>query len=215
MSSRRLLALSLILPGLAVAGCGDAGPQRTEVREVDAFSRVDVDGSTDVRIRVGGARSVKVRAPESIVGDVRTDVTEGVLRIERDDDAGFTFGDDGPVVVEVTTPSLEELLSEGSSDIKLEGVRGKSLFVRLSGSGDLTARGSVERLDVRVSGSGDLELSDLRTTRQRLEISGSGDADVRADEALEVVVSGSGDVRYRGGARVTRRVDGSGDVGPA
>jgi hypothetical protein len=41
---------------------------------------------------------------------------------------------------------------------------------------------------------------------------GSGDADVRADERLDVTVDGSGDVRYHGRPALTQSVDGSGDL---
>jgi hypothetical protein len=45
-------------------------------------------------------------------------------------------------------------------------------------------------------------------------VGGSGDADVRADERLDVDVDldGSGDVRFHGDAALTQHVDGSGEL---
>jgi len=68
---------------------------------------------------------------------------------------------------------------------------------------------------------GDLKAADSRTPRfepdsksgdATIKIYGSGDADVFADEKLDVHVAGSGDVTYKGNAQVSSSIAGSGRV---
>ena len=59
---------------------------------------------------------------------------------------------------------------------------------------------------------GDADLVGLRAREAHVKVGGSGDADVRADQTLDVVLDGSGDVRYHGDPALTKRDDGSGDL---
>jgi hypothetical protein len=66
-----------------------------------------------------------------------------------------------------------------------------------------------------MDGSGDAELGDLTARGAKVAVGGSGDADVRADDRLDVSVDGSGDVEYHGEPSLTKHLDGSGDLSQA
>ena len=210
---RSALLLPIALAGLALAGCAfeDDGPRRTQTRDVAAFTRIESDGAVDLRLRVGEPRRVQVRAGEKVIGDVATEVRDGTLHVTFDH--GGWGGSD--VVVEATVPKLEGIELSGSGDVEADGIEADAFELSSEGSADIVLTGTAAALDVELEGSGDADLADLEARTARVSVSGSGGADVSADERLDVSVDGSGDVRYHGDPVLTERVDGSGDLSRA
>jgi hypothetical protein len=210
---RALLLIPAVIAALALAGCsvGDDGPRTTQTRDVAAFTRVQNSDSVDVRVHAGERRRVVVLAGEKVIDDVRTEVRDGTLQVTYDHD-GFGGGD---VTVEAWVPKLTGIEVSGSGDVDADGLRADAFEVRSDGSADIGLAGTVDRLAVDLSGSGDADTSGLAARQARVIVDGSGDAEVRADERLEISVDGSGDVRYHGDPAVTQQVDGSGDVSHA
>ena len=207
---RALLLVPAAVAAVLVSGCtiGDDGPTTTRTRDVGAFTRIENDGSVDVRLHVGKAQKVRVSAGEKVIDDVGTEVRDGALRLTFDHD-GFG-GDD--VVVDVSVPKLAAIKVSGSGDIDADGIDADAFDVRSDGSADIALAGTANSFDVEMNGSGDADLAGLKTNQARVALHGSGDADVRADDRLEVSVEGSGDVRYHGNPELTQHVDGSGDL---
>jgi Putative auto-transporter adhesin, head GIN domain len=210
---RSIILLPAALAALALVGCGfaDDGPRRTQTRDVDAFTRVASDSSVELRLHVGEPRQVRVRAGEKVIDDVGTEVRDGTLHVTFDHE-GWGGND---VVVEASVPKLEGIAVEGSGDVEADGIDAATLEVSSEGSADIVLTGSAAALDVEVDGSGSADLADLRARAARVKVRGSGDADVRADERLDVDVDGSGSVRYHGDPELTQRVEGSGDLSRA
>jgi hypothetical protein len=217
-------ALALLSAGLlsamVVTGCGvrvDHGPSVSSTRSVAAFERLDVQGSTDVDVRVGNHTSVVVRGDKDAVAQVRTVVRDGTLVVERDhhDDDGSTIVLGGHHLrVDVVVPRLSAVAVHGSGDVDLDlgSARPDALDVTVEGSGDVSADGAVRALRASVQGSGDLDFADLRAADADVSVQGSGDADVHADATLHAAIDGSGDISYTGDPRVTSDLEGSGDL---
>jgi hypothetical protein len=162
----------------------------------------------DLNLRVGDPRAVNVRAGEKVIGDIRTEVRDGTLYVSYDGPSVR----DGRLLVEASTPSVEAIAITDAADVVVDGLAGDALDLRVSGAGDIDARGRVERLTVDASGSGDADLAELAADDATVELSGSGDVDVRAIDRLAAEVSGAGDLAYRGDPRVRRQVSGSGEI---
>ena len=201
-----------VIPLFALAACQafEPGVKVLETRSTPPFSRIEVQGSTNLHVQVGAPLGLTVRAPEDSIAEVVTEVRGDTLVIRRADDAS-TWWDGGDVAV--TVPSLEELHLSGSADAAIEGPDGGRLVVSISGSGDVEARGRVDRVEASVTGSGDLDLGGLVADEALVTVDGSGDAVVWAESLVEVYITGSGKVRVRGRPSVSRVVtDGSGRV---
>jgi hypothetical protein len=207
---RSALLLPIALAGLALAGCAfeDDGPRRTQTRDVGAFTRIESAGAVDLRLRVGEPRRVQVRAGEKVIADVSTEVRDGTLHVTFDH-RGWGGSD---VVVEASVPKLEGIALSGSGDVEADGIEADAFELSSEGSADIVLTGTAAALDVELEGSGDADLADLEARTARVSVSGSGGADVSADQRLDVSVDGSGDVRYHGNPVLTDRVDGSGDL---
>lgn len=212
MSSPRslLLLFAGAAAALALAGCdfADDGPRTTQTRDVAAFTQIDNRGSVDVRLHVGEQQHVKVWAGEKVINDVRTEVHNGTLEIAFDHHG---WGGNN-VVVEASVPKLAGIEASGSGDIDADGIKTRAFEVRSDGSADIALSGAAEALRVSLNGSGDADLADLNAKQATVAVSGSGNADVRADDRLMVEVDGSGDVRYHGSPELTQHVDGSGGL---
>lgn len=210
--------------GPAVAGSGDVTSQN---RSVPAFDRIDIGGEYEVLVRVGAGRSVVLEGDDNLLPLIRTEVRNGTLHIESDED----LEPRDEIRIDIGVETLNAIHSGGSSDVAVRDVRSSAFDVGVSGSsevvangefGDLSAsisgsgeihmHGTADAIDGDVSGSGELDLLQVRARAARIDVSGSGDATVHVSDRLDASVSGSGDVRYRGRPSVDADVSGSGSV---
>jgi hypothetical protein len=198
-----LLLLSAGLLSATVAtGCGvtvDDGPAVREARSVAPFQRIYVDGSPDVDVVLGDHTKVVVRGGRDSVAEVRTEVRDGTLHVDRESHDTLVLGEDGPRVL-VEIPRLDGAAIHGSGDIDIDlaGRAADRLDLSVEGSGDVSASGAVEALDASVDGSGDLDLGHLHVAR-----------------TLRARIDGSGDIEYAGHPQVTSDLAGAGELSRA
>jgi hypothetical protein len=191
-------------------GARGSGVAASQTRVLAPFRRVDLAGSNNVTIRVGGRQSVVVHADDNLLRRITTVVREGTLVIGN---TPGSFSATSPMSVEIRVPSLSVLKLSGSGGIDAEGVRSSNLIVSLSGSGVLRAAGRAANLDVRLGGSGDIQLDRLAARDALAVMSGSGRILVLATNRLDASVSGSGSIVYIGHPTyLTKSVTGSGAV---
>lgn len=187
-----------------------SGVAATQVRHLPAFDRVELAGSNNLVVRVGGTQAVVVRGDDNLLDRVTTTVRSRSL-VVGSTPGGFTAH--SPTSVDVTVPALEAVSLTGSGTVVIDGFEGKSLGVSLPGSGTFTGTGSATRLDVMVSGSGTAQFTRLVAEDVHAVVSGSGSVFVTATARLDAEVSGTGSILYSGHPRdVVRRVTGTGAI---
>ena len=187
----------------------------SESRQTEPFHAVSFEGSWTVDVIVGKEQSVTLEGDKDILALVKTDVTDGRLRIklEQRRPSLFRWHDVGNLTAHIVVPQLTAFTLRGSGNASIVGLKGGTTQFDLSGSGDLTAKGWLDGLALVVNGSGQVDLSDLVAAKASATINGSGDATVHPGESLAAMVNGSGNVSYLGdGARVTSVIHGSGQV---
>jgi len=226
------LAAALGLATLALAGCGLASGGRTvtEDRAIPAeVTAVELAGTGTVNLTAGTDPSLRVTAGENVIDRVVTEVDGSVLRLDlRGTFTGYT----GPLVYDVSLPTVTALTLVGSGTINAAVDPGESLVLTLDGSGEVTVReietarltvvlsgsgtittsGSALTADLRLDGSGAVRAANLEAGEATAEVAGSGRIDVTATGTLLAIVSGSGTITFAGDARVTEEISGSGDV---
>jgi hypothetical protein len=94
------------------------------------------------------------------------------------------------------------------------GVDCDYFLAKILGSGEVAVGGVCGGAEVTLSGSGDFWGRDLNALETDVEIKGSGDAEVWAEDYLKATIMGSGDIRYRGTPAVDQSIFGSGRVRP-
>jgi hypothetical protein len=207
-------SLGLALAPLAAhAGWGSGtsgdGKKVTQQRTVGEFKAVRLEGSLDVRVKVGAPTGVAVTIDENLQPLVETTLDGDTLVVATTGSTSYR----GEGRVELSTPSLRAFTIQGSGDAVIDGGQG-DLELSVEGSGDLSWRGAAGRLSVDVAGSGDVALAGTADLAI-LEVAGSGDIKARelAARSAEVGVAGSGDVEVTlAGGTLVARVAGSGDV---
>ena len=178
-------------------------------RELTDFHTVEIVGSMDAVIVSGESVSCNVKGDDNLVPLVKTAVTNNTLEISTKG----SYSTKSPLIVYLTMPALDEARIIGSGDMTISDVTKDKVVLTISGSGDITATGSVEVLEAVVSGSGDLSLQNLQADHVNITINGSGDAEVWANQSISAQVNGSGDIIYTGNpAKVITQVNGSGDI---
>lgn len=214
-----LLAGLALVAALAVAvtllisagdpGATGSGATATDTRPLPAFTAVDLAGTNQLTVRVGGTQQVTVRADENLLDQVVTEVHDGVLVVS--DRGSFTTR--GPMSVEVTVPSLQAATLSGTGQVTVTGVAGEAFAARLSGTGTLIVSGSAQRVDASIPGDGALTLGSLLATDATVSIEGTGSATVHVTRNLDATVSGTGSIVYTGHpSSVIRNVTGVGSV---
>lgn len=201
-----LLAWDRHLPGTQLRG---NGIEATQTRALNRFTKLDLAGSNNVIVTVGGRQSVVIHADSNLLRRVTTSVHAGTLVI------GTTgsFSTRSPMSVVVTVPALTSAELSGSGMMTISGVRAALLTVSLPGSGILRASGTATRLEVTLSGSGEALLTQLTAGQVRASVAGSGLIKVTATASLYAAISGSGAISYSGNpGRVTTSITGSGAV---
>lgn len=167
-----------------------SGVAASQVRPLPAFDRIELAGSNNVVVHVGGRQSVVVHADDNLIDRVTTSVRSRELVVGN---RPGSFTTRSPMSVEVTVPALTG--------------------VSLSGSGTVTGSGRATRLEIAIAGSGTAQLSGLVAQDVRAIVSGSGSIFLTATRSLDATVSGTGSILYAGNpARVARNVTGTGAV---
>jgi hypothetical protein len=210
-----LLPVAFMGAGVLFVACSEqragSGVAATETRELGPFSRISLNGEADVNVQVGAEQSVSLRADDNLIGDVQTRVQGGTLDISQPDNVDLD--PDIGINVKIAIPSLESIELSGAGDVRVTGVSGSTFRTVVSGAGNVTATGKVDRVEVEVTGAGDVVLSELVAGDANVEISGAGDVHVYASDSLSASVSGAGDIVYSGDPQqVEKDVSGVGEI---
>jgi hypothetical protein len=233
----------ILVPLLALSACGMSGAHEKSAAsgqngrrdfQVGAFDRVELAGSQNVIVTVGGAPSAYAEGDTGLLERLEVRVENGVLRIGQKK-GNWSFGwskDHNPIIVHVTAPSLRGAEVAGSGDMKVDKVQGDVFAAAIAGSGELevasltaktasfdiagsggvTAAGTADSTDISIAGSGDVRAAGLQSKRAKVSIAGSGNVEAKALETADISIMGSGDVVITGGAKCNVSKMGSGDA---
>jgi hypothetical protein len=221
-----ILSVSIAFMSCITAGNGDI---TMDERALSPFKEITASGSTEVRFHAGTEYRAVVTADSNLIDQLETVVRGDVLIIRHRFSKSVSFTRE---IVDVYCPSIEGVTMSGSGHFeagdkiatpvfraKISGsgsINGtlecNKFSARISGSGKMNITGSSQEADIVMSGSGDFLGSEFRIKDCSIEISGSGGADIFAEDNLKGRSSGSGRIRYRGNPKFVIRSSGSGSV---
>lgn len=199
----------------------DLGPEATRTLPWTGGAMLVIDVPGEVTYVQGDAKTVTISGPQALTDRVR---------LLQGDRLTFNDGDDteqvlvrwGPgglrasgdqLRITVTAPDVTIFNHSSSANLLVRDYDKPRLALIMSGSGDARVQGRAEDLRIDISGSGDADLSGLEVANATINIDGSGDAEVGATGQVNVDISGSGDVNLtRRPAQLTQTVSGSGGV---
>jgi hypothetical protein len=206
-----VLAIACIVGGCSAAGAvKGSGTIKTEPREVNGFTGVELAGSAKLIVQQGETEGLTITADDNLLEHLTADVQSSKL----------ILGTKGRVPLEPTAPitytlSVKRLNTIGvSGDVSVDArdIHTDSLTVAVSGSANISISGEAEAQKIAISGTADYKADSFKTKDTSISISGSGKALIAASNRLDAEVSGSGDVQYIGNPDVTKNITGSGIV---
>jgi sRNA-binding carbon storage regulator CsrA len=183
-----------VLDQTTVRGSGVLG---TEERSLPAFTAIRLNSSADVIVSRGQEQRVVASADDNVLPYLRTDVEGDTLVVDVRPDGGggiSILNTRHPMQVEVTVPSLTELVVNSSGDISAERLEGNDIALEINSSGDITV-GEVRGDQVRivVNSSGDVEMMRIEAYQLDARMTSSGNVTLAGEvRSQQVRISSSG-----------------------
>ena len=166
------------------------GPETTRTLAWSGAERLDIDLAADVRyVQAPGPGSVVLTGPQAALAHVEIDGDS--LRYDH----GFRHRGRPKLSIVVSAPNVTSFNVSGDNSLTIEGYRQARLSVDASGESEVVATGAADEIRLNVSGSGDANLGAVKAKGAEVEISGDGDATVAPTERAKLDISGNGDVR--------------------
>jgi hypothetical protein len=166
----------------------------------------------------GETFKVSIVAPEDQVDKINTYVSDGVLKIEMEDNTFIK--DTKNVKINVESPSLESVAVAGSGNFTAQSsinTSGKPVALSVKGSGIIKTK-NVECMEMaaNVSGSGNVEIAELMASSAEVEVNGSGNITyngMKISKKLDASINGSGNIAINGKVDVVNvEIRGSGNL---
>ena len=229
----------LVVASVSLPSCWNAfgkrvrgnGNVKTEERSIGTFSAISSYGPYNVYLMQDSGYKVSVEAEDNLLQYIETYVDGSELKVRTKD--GYNLSPRRTVRVKVSAPSFSSIKTIGSGDIVAENkinnttaisleatgsgninakLNAPDVIAEVTGSGNVNLEGETKTFKGQINGSGNIRAYDLKSEEVRVEIMGSGNAEVFAAVKLNVEVHGSGDVKYKGGGQVSSSIHGSGNV---
>lgn len=190
----------------------------TETRSVSGFDKIFVEDNVNVFITQDSVFEVKVEAGENLIPLIKTELTDGELRIKNDNRCNWTRSYKPQVNVYLKMPVVKYITSDGVGTIKSTNtittpsfdyrlmnlgdieltVSNQEVIGHMHGAGDIYLHGTTNHHACNIVGNGFIRASDLRTSYTWISSTTSGNVYVRASDLLQVLIHGNGDVIYYG-----------------
>ena len=132
-----------------VTASGDSG---TELRQLDAFERIEVGGLVNVILHEGDEYKADIDVSGMPLEDIVTQVEDGTLVVTSE---GFHSGES--IEIHVTHQGITAVKTSGTATITTEDtLKTTTLSISITGSGDAELDVDVDVLNIAMSGNGNL-----------------------------------------------------------
>ena len=208
------LMLILLLAVLFAAGCMQhdqvvgSGQRLREKREVAAFTSIKTEGAYEIKVVCQQALSLEVEADDNIMPLIKTDVSNGVLRIKSS--RGYSV--DHPIVIKIGAPNLEAINTSGAGTVEITGLKSDKFEIDSNGAPTIRVAGETGTLEIDANGAGRIDAHKLRAAKGTVAANGVTKIEVHASDELNVTVMGPASVIYSGDPKVSKTVHGPGSV---
>ncbi len=208
-----------------IKGSGDIIKKEINLQ---AFTKIEQAIDADVVISKGDVQKIEIEGQENIIDNIITDVKSGEWIIDFDK----KISTHKTLTVFITIPTFEKVILTGSGNIYSDDtfdinnlnlaisgsgdidffINSEDINISISGSGNIYLEGGTIDQNVSISGSGNYTAFNFFSKKSEIDISGSGNCEVYAQDDLFVTISGSGNVYYKGSPSINSMISGSGKI---
>lgn len=186
------------------SGVKGSGHTATDTRPLTDFTSVETGGIFQVEIVAQKDYSVQVEADDNLLPLIKTEVDDGVLRIDTEGH----FKTSSPIRIRITAPNIEMIDASGVSNITLSGVKNTELTVKGSGASKVTVSGESTKLNVDVSGATRVNADELTAETAEIDASGACNISVNVSNEIQSDLSGASKVFYSGSPKLATNKSG-------
>lgn len=208
-----LTSLLMLFIGVSQAETlqGD-GNSQTVKRTVASFNGLDLRGSYIFNVTVGQPQSISITGDSNILPNLLTDVSNNTLIVHYSD-SFFSVKPSKPITINITVPSLQNLVIRGNNSATVTQISGSSLNVSAMGTAKLVLSGSVDTLMLDLRGTSNIDTQKLMAKKVLLTARGSVQANIYASDELHSDTRGNVQVKVYGNPKVvTTSATGNGQV---
>ena len=192
--------------GLCIIGSGTAD---TFTVEVESFNEIALFGPISLRIRQDQQQQVRVQVEPNIFPIMTYEVEAQRLEIGLKEDIRC-FETEVGVLVDITTPELEEVFVVGASEIATFGeLNLDRLKISVQGAAEIGLQGTIEEQIFSISGEAQVYNWELSSSRTKINVTGNAEMQILCEDLLEVDALGSVVVKYKGNPQITETGTGS------
>ncbi|MFZ5442971.1 MAG: GIN domain-containing protein [Myxococcota bacterium] len=196
-------ALLAGLVALTLSGCFsflDGGPEVSETRSLEPFTRVRIDDGIPAKFSPG-APSVTINTQQKVLDNLETTVKDGQLLVQLK--VGVTVSSFSWTDVVITGEGVTSLEVTGGSRLEASGLDTQPLRLNASGGSQLSVSGRSADARFNASGASKISAFELAATAVSVEASGGSTLEVNASQSVEGTASGGSRVVVEGAADTT------------
>jgi hypothetical protein len=202
-----------ILKGCVVSGntvtTKDNNSFKKDIREVSYFNSIDISGVYEVNISLQKPQLLEITGNINILPLVKTEVRNGTLFIFNEKN----IDNNTKIQVYISAKDIKRVASGGSNTIVLSEVNNDVLNLNFSGASANQLSGKTKKLNIKMSGSGNLDAKNLYAEKVKIDLYGTGMADVYPTQELNAAIYGTGTVYYSSKPQiVTKNIYGPGVI---
>jgi hypothetical protein len=175
-------------------GVHGSGNVASEKRDLSGFKSIETGGVFQLEVTAQKDFSVEVEADDNLLPLIRTEVRDGVLRIETEK----RLKSSGPIRIRVSAPDIERLDISGAASATLSNIKNSALAIDSSGASKINVSGETSKLSVDVSGATKINADELKAENAVIDSSGASYISVNVSGDLTSDVSGASKVVYSG-----------------
>ncbi|HEX5378229.1 MAG TPA: DUF2807 domain-containing protein [Phenylobacterium sp.] len=186
-------------------GGTDAARHATRDFTWSGGDRLDVEAPADIVYAQGPVAKLTIAGPAGMVEHVQ--VRDGRILVEPE------YRSDGRLKILLTAPGVRRFDLSGSQNLVVEDYRQDRLDLDISGAAHVSAKGEAKAVRLDIAGSGDADLAELAVDDAQIDISGSGRAKIGPKASARIDVSGDGEVELTTKpVKLATEISGSGRV---
>jgi Putative auto-transporter adhesin, head GIN domain len=224
MAKKYLLSLFALLSlwgGCRKPGClGAAGHVITSERPLGTFGKLILGDNVNVILTQGAEEKMRIEAPENLVADITSSITDGILTIGNAADCRWARDPAEKINVQLFFKDLSQINYNGSGNItntdtlRLDGLQietsvgagnieltvdnkylGAYIFEESAG---IKLHGRALSCYTYTNARGQADMSDFTVNNMVIEYGGLADTHVHVTDTLDAIIYYKGNIRYKG-----------------
>lgn len=180
------------------------------------FDKLDIRNlNGNIQVETGKPFSITVVIDNNLEKLLQVSANNGELRMElAGNENNKLYIERTNIQIRISLPVLTAVRHHSNSDMLITGMAGRSLSLNSSGNGDIQLKGTVDELNISKSGNGNIKAEELLAAMVNIQKSGNGDVIINTVNPFSATGSGNGDVVNKGEGipDPASRIDGNGEI---